>query len=728
MKKISVLLFLLMAVGVFAQNKQLTIEDCILKRGTTFNPRNIQNLAWVPNTHTVAYRVEDATNGDYIALYDFKTKSQQNITLQDINLALANFQAVFGAPGKRNDKLKSLPHSLSWQNQNEMLIFSGDSYYLYNYTQKSMRVLNMVPADAQNTDKHIGGNIAYTINNNLYIKPNNGNAFAVTNDTVEGVVNGQSVHRNEFGITKGTFWNSDGTKLAYYRMDESMVSQVTYYNYGNYPGGNTPFRYPMAGQKSHHVTIGVFDAVKGKTIFLETGEPLEQYLTNVTWSADDKYIYVATVMRDQAQMYLKRYDAVTGKLDQILFEEKNDRWVEPENGPMFLPDDKNKFIWQSERDGYNHLYLYNTDGKLIRQLTKGNWIVTELLGIDAKGKYAYFTATKRSALDNTVYSVKLSNGEVTELAGQSGKHFVQFSTDYAYFIDNHSSHQVPRNISIKNGSNGKTEYEMLNAPNPLADYQLGETSVFTIKSTDGTTDLYARMIKPVNFDPNKKYPVVVYVYGGPHLQLISNAFLNSADLWMNYMAQQGFVVFSLDNRGSANRGFEFESAIHRRVGTVEIEDQLAGVNYLKQQTFVDSSRMAVFGWSFGGFMTTSLMTRTPGTFKVGIAGGPVIDWRMYEIMYTERYMDMPIENPEGYENNSLLNYIQNLQGKLLMIHGTSDDVVVWQHSLEYVKKAVSLGKQMDYFVYPAHPHNVRGKDRVHLYQKVTDYIMDNINK
>lgn len=728
MKKISLLLLFLISLGVYAQNKQLTIEDCILKRGTTLAPKNIQNLAWVPNTQLVSYRVEDETNGDYLAVYNFKNKAQTNITLQDLNLALANFQSVFGAPGKRNDKFKNFPSGLSWQNKNELLIASGDTYYLYNYTEKNMRVLNTTPEGAENTDKHTNGNIAYTIGNNLYIKPAIGNAVAVTNDTKDGVVNGVAAHRSEFGIVKGTFWSNDGNKLAFYHMDESMVTEVTRYNFGTYPGSNNAFRYPMAGQKSHHVTVGVYDAAKNKTIYLETGEPLEQYLTNITWSPDDKYIYIAVVMRDQEQMYLKRYDAATGKLEQILFEEKNDRWVEPENGPKFLPNDAKKMIWQSERDGYNHLYLYNTDGKLIRQLTKGNWMVTELLGIDEKGKYAYFTATKRSPLDNTVYAVKLSNGDITELATQVGRHYVHFTTDYSYFIDNNTSYQVPRNISIKNGSNGKTEYEMLNAPNPLADYQLGETNVFTIKSTDGTTDLYARMIKPTNFDPNKKYPVVVYVYGGPHLQLISNSFLNSADLWMNYMAQQGFVVFSIDNRGSANRGFEFESSVHRRLGTLEIEDQLAGVNYLKQQKFVDSSRMAVFGWSFGGFMTTSLMTRTAGTFKVGIAGGPVIDWRMYEIMYTERYMDAPIENPEGYENNSLLNYVQNLQGKLLMIHGTSDNVVVWQHSLEYVKKAVSLGKQMDYFVYPAHEHNVRGKDRVHLYQKVTDYIMDNIDK
>jgi dipeptidyl-peptidase 4 len=729
MKRIAFIILFLGSLSVIAQNKQLTIEECIMQQRGKLYPTTLKGLGWLPATDLVAWRIEDETKGDYLTVLDYKTKNQVNITKDDINFALANQQAK-GAPGQQSFKFKDFPADVSWQDANNLLIVrEGTHYYLYNYKDRTMALQTIMPANAQNTDRHTAtGSIAYTNGNNLYIKPANGNEFAITNDDKAGIVNGQSVHRNEFGITKGTFWGNSGNKLAFYHMDESMVSEVTYYGFGDYPGKNTTFRYPMAGQVSHRVKVGVYDAIKKTTVYLETGEPLEQYLTNVTWSPDEKYIYIACVMREQDHMYLKRYDAATGKLDKILFEEKSTRWVEPENGPMFIPGEKDKFIWQSKRDGNNHLYLYDTDGKLIRQLTSGDWLVTELKGIDPKGKVAYFTATKKSPLDNTVYSVDLSKGKITELANETGRHYPEFNTAFTLFIDNHSSYEIPRKITIKAAADGKQTYELLNAPNPVADYQLGKTEVFTIKSTDGTTDLYARMIKPTNFDPTKKYPVVIYVYGGSHFQLINNGFLNNADLWMNYMAQKGFVVFGLDNRGSANRSFDFESATHRQLGTVEMADQLAGVNYLKQQTFVDSSRMAVFGWSFGGFMTTTLMLKAPGTFKVGIAGGPVIDWKLYEIMYTERYMDSPQENPEGYNNNCLLNYVDNLQGKLLMIHGTSDDVVVWQHSLEFIKKAVKAGKQMDYFVYPAHPHNVRGKDRVHLYQKVTDYIMDNINK
>ncbi len=729
MKKIIIAAALLASLQAFGQTRQLTIEECIMEQRGRLAPATLKNLSWIPNTNLVSWLVEDAVKGNYLTIFDYKSQSHTSILVDDINFALANQQAI-GAPGQQTPKFKEFPTDIKWLDADNLLIIrDGKTFYQYNYKDRTLVLENMLADDAQNIDRHAAtANVAYTVGNNLYIKPRSGNAFTVTKDDKPGIVNGQSVHRNEFGIAKGTFWSNDGYKLAYYRMDESMVTEATYYGFGSYPGVNTSFRYPMAGQASHQVKLGVYDAIKNTTVFLETGEPLEQYLTNISWSPDDKYIYIACVMREQDIMNLKRYDAVTGKLDKILFEEKSDRWVEPEHAATFLSNDKNKFIWQSERDGFNHLYLYDTNGKLIRQLTKGNWMVTELLGMDEKGKFAYYTSTAKSPLDNTVYAVEIASGKITELATEVGKHYILFNSSYTHFIDNLSSYQVPRIISIRDAQKGKLVHQLLNAPNPLADYQLGKTEVFTIKSTDGTTDLYARVIKPTNFDPNKKYPVVVYVYGGPHFQLISNGFLNSADLWMNYMAQQGFVVFGLDNRGSANRGFAFESAMHRQLGTVEMADQLAGINYLKGQSFVDTNKMAVFGWSFGGFMTTTLMLKSPNTFKVGIAGGPVIDWKMYEIMYTERYMDSPIENPDGYNNNNLLNYVQNLQGKLMMIHGTSDDVVVWQHSLEFVKKAVKAGKQMDYFVYPGHAHNVRGKDRVYLYQKVTDYIMDNIDK
>jgi dipeptidyl-peptidase 4 len=311
------------------------------------------------------------------------------------------------------------------------------------------------------------------------------------------------------------------------------------------------------------------------------------------------------------------------------------------------------------------------------------------------------------------------------LSQGSGTHSAKLSPNGNYIIDTYSSQVTPRKIWVINNKDGKVAQTLLTSKNPVADYALGEVTIFPIKADDGT-DLYTRMITPPNFDKNKKYPVVVYVYGGPHLQLVTNSWLGGANLWMQLMAQKGYIVFTLDPRGTSGRGLEFEQETFRQLGTVEIADQLRGVEYLKSLPYVDADRMGIHGWSFGGFMTTSMMLKSPDTFKVGVAGGPVIDWNYYEIMYTERYMDSPEQNPEGYKNANLLNYVKNLKGKLLMIHGTVDDVVVWQHSLAFIKKAVDEGILLDYFVYPGHPHNVIGKDRVHLMRKVTQYLDDNL--
>ena len=384
-----------------------------------------------------------------------------------------------------------------------------------------------------------------------------------------------------------------------------------------------------------------------------------------------------------------------------------------------------QFIWMSERDGYNHLYLYDTEGKLIKQITKGNWIVKDIEGFDKNDSKVYFTATKESPLDNDLYSIDVKSGTIKLITNIRGTHTPILNKDMKYAIDIYYNTETAVEYLLLN-TEGKTLQKLHLDKNPLKDYKLGEMSIFTIKASDDKTDLYCRLIKPINFDQNKKYPVIVYVYGGPHEQLIGNGWLGKAGLFLNYLAEQGYVIFTVDSRGSANRGFEFESCIHRNLGTIEVADQMKGIDYLKTLSYVDQKRIGVDGWSYGGFMTISLMLKNPGVFKVGTAGGPVIDWKWYEVMYGERYMDTPEQNPEGYKNASLLNYADKLQGKLLIMHGTSDPTVVWQNSLSFIKKCVDEGKQLDYFVYPGHEHNVSGMDRVHLYKKISDYFKENL--
>jgi len=480
----------------------------------------------------------------------------------------------------------------------------------------------------------------------------------------------------------------------------------------------------MAGQGSEKAKIGIYNLKTKKTIYLDIDTSDEHYLTNLSWTPNEKHVLVAEINREQNHVWYNRYDVTTGKKVNTLFEETSDKWTEPEFDAVFLPNSTTNFLWFSERDGFMNLYQYTTEGKLVKQLTKFNWVVTSILGFDSKGKNVFITGTGADARETHAFKVNLKSGKYSKLTTQNGSHRTQLNTNGNYLIDSYSSLIIPKNIEIVATKKVKAT-SIYTANNPLKDYKLGTTKFITLKGIDGT-DLYAKITKPANFDASKKYPVLVYVYGGPHAQLVTNSWLGGSSLWMPAFATaENYIVFTLDNRGSANRGFAFESSIHRNLGDVEIEDQLTGIEYLKSLDFVDSNRIAVNGWSYGGFMTTSLMLRNPGIFTTAVAGGPVTDWKYYEVMYGERYMDTPQENPEGYKKAKVHNYIKNLDGKMLIIHGSVDPTVVSQHSMTLLQEAVKQKVQIDFFTYPMHPHNVRGLDRVHLVKKMLEYIVEN---
>jgi dipeptidyl-peptidase-4 len=399
-------------------------------------------------------------------------------------------------------------------------------------------------------------------------------------------------------------------------------------------------------------------------------------------------------------MKLNLYDGITGKFIKTLFTETNPKYVEPEKPVLFVKNNEKQFLWLSERNGFNNFYLYERGGKLLKQLTNFKQHISEVVGFDASGLKLFFNAYSSDGMNKYLYSVEIKSGKIVQHTKQEGIHNAIVSEDGFFIADNFSNLNTPRQILL-NDSKGVLYGSILNAANPITSYKLTEINLGKLSSTDGNTSLNYRIIKPANFDATKKYPTIVYLYGGPHAQMVTNNWLGQAELWMLAFAQQGYVVFTIDNRGSLNRGLNFENITHRQL-----------------------AKIGVYGWSFGGFMATSLMTRTPGVFKVGVAGGPVIDWSMYEVMYTERYMDTPQENPEGYKENNLLNYTQNLKGKLLLIHGTNDNTVLWNHTLNYAKKCVDDGILIDYAVYPTHEHNVMGKDRVHLFKKINQYFND----
>lgn len=608
--------------------------------------------------------------------------------------------------------------SFPWTDKKQMLITLPGKYVVYDLASNQVAGSVTLNEGATNNDYcAASGNVAYTVGNNLYV-----NNTVVTAEPM-GIVCGQSVHRNEFGINKGTFWSPQGKLLAFYRMDESMVTQYPLVDVTQRIAEVTNVRYPMAGMTSHQVKVSIYNPATKKTLYLNADDPTDRYFTNISWAPDEKSLYLIELNRDQNHAKLCQYNVETGELMATLFEETHPKYIEPQHPITFLPWDRNKFIYQSQRDGFNHLYLYGTDGKLIKQLTSGDWLVKDLLGFDAKKKEMIIASTEVSPLQSNLFRVNMSTGKRTPLGSAEGIHNGKLNPSGRYLIDQYSSPTVPRSINLVDVQSGKS-INLLTAQDPYKDYRMPTIETGTIKAADGVTDLYYRIVKPADFDPNKKYPAIVYVYGGPHAQVVNGGWQNGARGWDFYMANKGYILFSLDNRGSDNRGQAFENATFRHLGVEEGKDQVKGAEYLQSLPYVDGSRIGVHGWSFGGHMTTALLLRYPEVFKVGVAGGPVIDWSYYEVMYGERYMDTPQSNPEGYEQCNLKNLAGNLKGHLMIIHDDHDDTCVPQHTLSFMKACIDARTYPDLFIYPCHKHNVSGRDRVHLHEKITRYFED----
>ena len=716
----------LFTTNVMAQDlKKPTLEDLIPGGETYRFAENLYGLQWWGDTCIKPgidslFAVNPKTGKETLLL----TREKINQTLEQ-------------------EKLGKLNHlhqvTLPWAEKTQLLISLPRNYVVYDWKADKIISKQALPEKAANKDYNItSGNVAYTQNNNLYV-----NSHAVTNEP-EGIVCGQSVHRNEFGISKGTYWSPKGDLLAFYRMDESMVTQYPLVDITARTGELNNVRYPMAGMTSHKVTVGIYNPETQKTIYLNAGDPTDRYFTNISWAPDAKSLYLIELNRDQNHANLCQYNAETGeRINTFYLEEKHPKYVEPQHPILFLPWDNTKFIFQSQRDGYNHLYLADTktlaypeahsattggtyrQGCKVKQLTQGRWLVKEVLGFDEKKKELIFTATKESPLQSNLYKVNVNSGKITPLDNGKGIHRGTLSASGSYLIETYSSPEVPRSINLIATQNGKS-INLLTAEDPFKDFSMPSIEVGTIKAADGVTDLYYRIIKPADFDPNKKYPTIIYVYGGPHAQMVTGGWQNGARGWDIYMANKGYIMFTLDNRGSDNRGLEFENVTFRHLGIEEGKDQVKGVEFLKSLPYVDGNRIGVHGWSFGGHMTTALMLRYPEIFKVGVAGGPVIDWGYYEIMYGERYMDTPQSNPEGYEQCNLKNLAGNLKGHLLLIHDDHDDTCVPQHTLSFIKACVDARTYPDLFIYPTHKHNVIGRDRVHLHEKITRYFEDNL--
>lgn len=738
------------------EKKTFTLNDVIPGGDNYFNlvPKSMPGLQWWGD---ICIR----TDIENIKKIDTKSgKESILVTLEEVNEALKNGEMPYKLTGHIKPLRTLMAASLPWGDRNVITFTQyddrtpGQKYMIwYDFSKKKIvNLFNLQGEGPTNFDFcKENGYMAYTIGNDLYVA-HEGDFSSMVNPKVTGnqqqekdVVYGQAVHRNEFGIMKGTFWSPKGTYLAFYRMDQSMVTDYPQVNTTARIAELVPDKYPMAGMTSHKVTVGIYNVKDGKTIYLQAGDPTDRYFTNISWGPDEKSVFVIELNRDQNHAQLVQYDAVSGQKIGVLYEEKHTRYVEPQHPLIFLPWDDSQFIYQTQRDGFNHLYLMDTKTKLKGEwktgkdsedqyceylktipLTEGNWLVQDVLGFNASRKEIIIASTEISPLQTNIFSLNVKNGKRTLIGMEDGTHQAKLSASGTYLIDYFTSNNVPREISIL-PTTGKKGTTLFTATDPLKEnYNLPEITVGTIKAADGETDLYYRLIKPVNFDPNKKYPAIIYVYGGPHAQMIHNTRFYDARGWDLYMAQQGYVMLTVDNRGSDNRGIKFENCTFRHLGTEEMKDQVQGAKFLQSLPYVDADKIGVHGWSFGGFMTTNLMLTYPDIFKVGVAGGPVIDWQFYEVMYGERYMDTPQANPEGYKESNLRLKAGNLKGRLEVIIGGMDPTCVPQHSISFLRACIDAGTHPDFFIYPEDGHNMMGRDRVHLHEHITRYFLDHL--
>ena len=694
-----------------AQDKLFTLEDL------NYGGNNFYNMQ--PKNMYLTWWGEKLVNTDVEECYlvDTKTGTKQTLfSLDDINT------------WAESDSVKYVRHlmnaSFPYPDKPIVAVGNRKAYILIDFEAKKVVWQDSISGQIANDWNPQSCATAYVEDNQLFVADADGKKHQLSTDGSREIVYGQSVHRDEFGITKGTFWSPNGQRLAFYRMDQSMVADYPQVDIFPREATYEPDKYPMTGMTSHKVTVGVYDLQTQKTVYLQAGDPTDRYFTNIAWGPDSKTIYMFELNRGQNDCRLVSYDAETGSRITELYRETSEKYVEPLHPIEFLPWNHTQFILQSQKDGYNHLYLYNTDGKLLKQLTSGPWVVLQVVGFNKKTQSVIILSNEKHLLQSNLYAVNIKTGKRTLLdRGIGYARSVELSASGQQAYESFTAPEIPRIIDIVNTTNGK-QCELLKADDPWKGYQQPIFESGSIKAADGITDLFYRMVKPADFDATKSYPTVVYVYGGPHAHNIDASWHWASRSWETYMAQKGYIIFILDNRGAENRGRDFEQATFHQLGQIEMKDQMKGVDYLRTLPYVDINRLGVHGWSYGGYMTISLMTNYPDVFKVGVAGGPVIDWKWYEVMYGERYMGTPENNPEGYAKCSLITKAKDLKGKLQIITGYNDATVVPQHCLSFLDACIKAGTQPDFFAYPGEPHNMRGHASVHLHERITQYFED----
>lgn len=726
MKKLFIIGFSILLVNnLSAQNKEITLED--IWRTGTFRSNSVFGLVsmndgihytTIKKDTIFRFSYEKVTVPEVIV-----TKSQLLFNGSTINIDDYQFSA---------DENKMLIASETEQIYRHS---TRENYYVYDRTTKTLNPVTKGEKQMHATFSPDGSKVGFVRGNNIFIKDlASGKETQVTTDgNQNNIINGATdwVHEEEFAFSVAYFWSPDSKKIAYYKFDESKVKEFSFDEFNNklYPT-QYRFKYPKAGEVNSIVTIHVYDLASASAKLMDIGKETDQYIPRVKWTMDANTLSIVRMNRHQNKLDIMFANASTGETKTI-YSETTDTYIDIHEGEgdyVYFTGDKKNFIIMNESDGFNHLYLYDISGKLVNQITKGNWDVVNFKGIDEKTKTIFYTASETTATERDIYSIQMNGSGKKKISNEKGTHIPEFSNGMKYYINSFSSANAPSSIAIYNAEGKQIRILENNGAliKKMQEFNLSKKELFMFKTTEGT-ELNAWMVKPPNFDPSKKYPVFLTFYGGPGRNMVNNSFDGAGYFWHQMLAQKGYIVMCVDNRGTGYRGVSFKKCTYKKLGKLEVADQIETAKYLGTLPYVDKTRIGTFGWSFGGYLSSLCITKGADYFKMAIAVAPVTNWRYYDNIYTERFMSLPQENASGYDDNSPINYVNKLKGKYLLIHGSGDDNVHYQNSMEMITALVNANKQFDLFIYPDKNHGISGGNtRLHLYTKMTNFILDNL--
>jgi dipeptidyl-peptidase 4 len=692
-----------------------------LSRGVTWSPDGKTLTFFEPSGSVTSPR------NDLVAIDAASGKQSVLVSADKLETSLPKEQ---GKSSQATGLGRHAPSQYQWAPSGEALLLESSTALVW-FDLKSQTPRTLVTGKAELVDPKIspdGKYVSFIRDHNLWLVGTaDGKERALTNAGSEELRKGELdwVYPEELDITTAYWWSPDSSSIAYFEMNESKVTQFSMLDFDSFTGEAELQRYPVPGGSNPVVRVFVGSVAGGEPRLMDTGADTNVYIPRVTWLPDSKHLAIQRLNRQQTVLDLLLADAATGKSSTLLTE-TDQYWINVSDDLHFFKN-SNRFLWSSERSGFRHLYLYDLNGKLLTQITNGKWEVTGVDSIDEEKSVVYFTATEKSPLERHLYRVSFDGAGFSRVTKDDGTHAIQFSPNGTFYTDTYSNSMNPPRQDLYRADGGKTgTVNANNQASQLAPFHLSPVEFFTIQSHDGVS-LNCSMIKPPNFDPSKKYPVIVYTYGGPHAQVVLNAWEGATFLWHQMMAQKGFIIFSLDNRGSAGRGHLFEEPIHFRFGAQELSDQRDGAAWLQQQPFVDPNRIGIWGWSYGGHMTLHAMLEAPDVFRVGFAGGPVTDWHFYDTIYTERYIGLLPQNEESYQESSPIKNADRLRGKLLIAHGTGDDNVHFSNTLALVNDLIKAGKYVEVMPFPGRGHGVNdAAARRVLMNRVTQFFVDNL--